>query len=153
MISPVLCQLLVLGVENRLWTTRLVACRECSVPGVVDHKDVRLGTGRASDVRWRQQADTGFTKVFVGPHACIRMPDGKAQIGYEPINSRAYRPLLVIIDPLEQMGLIGWHSRWHRDPESRQRFPQPTWWPNQARGERRLGQVSDDLCQFSIRRL
>ena len=81
------------------------------------------------------------------------MPDGKAQVGYELINRRAYRPLLVIVDPLEQMGLTGWHSRWHCDPESRQRFPQPTWWPNEARGHRRLGHMSHDLRQFIVRRL
>jgi len=63
---------------------------------------------------------------------CISMLDGKVQIGYELINRRAYQPLLVVVDPLEQMSLTGWHSCWHRDPESRQRFPQPTGRPDQT---------------------
>ena len=153
MVSPVLCQPLMLIVENCLRATRLVACRECPVPGAVDHENVRFSTRRASDVRWRQQADTRFTKILIGPYVCISMPDSKAQIGYELLNRRAYWPLLVIVDPLEQMGLTGCHSCWHRDPESCQRFPQPTWWPNRPRGEWRLGYVSHDLRQFIVRRL
>jgi hypothetical protein len=78
------------------------------------------------------------------------MPNGQAQIGYKLIGGRAYRPLLVIVDPLEQMGLTSWHSRWHRDPESRQRFPQPTWWPDRPRGERRLGHMGHDLRQLVL---
>jgi len=151
MISLVLCQPLMLIAKNCLWATRLVACRKCPVPGIVDHEDVWSSATRASDVRWHQQANTGLTKVFVGPYVCILMPDGKAQIGYELIDRRAHRPLLVIVDALEQMGLIGRHSRWHRDPKLRQRFPQPTWRPNQARGEWRLRYMSHDLRQFVAR--
>jgi hypothetical protein len=75
---------------------------------------------------WRQQADARFTKVLIGPYACIQVPDGKAQIGYKLIGCRAYWPLLIIVDPFEQMGLTGGHSRWYCDPTSCQRFPQPT---------------------------
>ena len=96
-----LCQPLMLFVENRLWTTRLIACRKRPVPGTVGHEDVRLGARRASDMGWRKQADTRFTKILIGPYTCIRAPDGKAQIGYKLISRRAYQPLLIMVDPLE----------------------------------------------------
>jgi hypothetical protein len=66
--------------------------------------------------------------------------------------SKPYRPLLIIVDPLEQMGLTSWHSCWHCNPASGQRFSSPTWWPHQPRGEGRLGHVSHNLRHFLIRR-
>ena len=65
---------------------------------------------------------------------------------------RAYRPLLVEVDPLEQVELIGWHSCWQCDPLLGQRFSQPAWRTNQPRGEWRLGQVSHNLRQFALGR-
>lgn len=145
--------LISIRVKHLLRASRLVASCERAVSRAIGCKDEGGGNWRPWNMRRSQKTDGWCAIVKICPYLRFRVPDGLPKILHEGFEGCVRRPLLVEVNPSGQMELAGRDSRWHRDPKSCQRLPPPTWWPNQPRGERRLGHVSHDLRQFLVRRL
>jgi hypothetical protein len=129
-----------------------VASYERAVSRAISHKYERCGSWCPRNMRRSQKTESRCAVVMVCPYLRFRMPDGLPKILHVDFESCTRWPLFVKVNPSEQMELAGRDSCWHRDPESCQRFPPPTRWPNQPRGEGRLGHVSHDVRQFLVRR-
>jgi hypothetical protein len=145
--------LISIRVKYLLRAIRLVASCERAISRAIGYKDEGRGNWRPWNMRRSQETDGRCAVVKICPYLRFRMPDGLPKILYVGFESCVRWPLFVKVNPSEQMELAGRDSCWHRDPKSCQRLPPPTWWPNQSRGEGRLGYMSHDLRQFLVRRL